>query len=100
MTLLTTLLSSDSAIGAGLMLVIVLCIAVYFIPTVIAFMKQRTNKVSILLVNIFFGWSFIGWFIALIWAVNTDPSKNSQQIIINNSNPNDYNSSNYDNTRQ
>ena len=44
-------------------------IAIYFIPTIIAFVRGRINKRAILCMNLFLGWSFIGWVVALIWAV-------------------------------
>ncbi len=44
-------------------------IAIYFIPTIIAFVRGRINKGAILCMNLFLGWSFIGWVVALIWAV-------------------------------
>jgi len=47
-------------------------VIIYLFPTVIAASKQRKNSTAIFLVNFFFGWSIIGWFIALIWAVTED----------------------------
>ena len=36
-----------------------------------------------MLLNIFLGWSFIGWIVALVWAATNDTEK--QSVIINNS---------------
>ena len=44
-------------------------IAAYFIPTIIAFKKERDNKVSILALNLLLGWSMIGWVVSLVWAL-------------------------------
>jgi len=41
---------------------------VYFIPSLVARGKNRFS--SILTLNIFLGWTFIGWVGALIWAMN------------------------------
>lgn len=41
---------------------------VYFLPTFIAVRRQHRNAVPILLVNLFLGWSFLGWLVALIWS--------------------------------
>ncbi len=38
----------------------------YFVPTVFAFMRGRRNKWKIAAVNLFLGWTFIGWFIAML----------------------------------
>ncbi len=44
----------------------------YFLPTVIALVRERHDKFSIFLLNFFFGWSIIGWVIALLWACKSD----------------------------
>lgn len=44
----------------------------YFIPTIIAAVRRRTNTGSIAALNIFLGWSVIGWVVALVWALATD----------------------------
>lgn len=44
---------------------------VYFIPTICAYSGTRHSKrESILIVNLFLGWTFIGWVIALAWALS------------------------------
>lgn len=45
---------------------------VYFLPTIIAVLRERHDKISIFLVNLFLGWSLIGWIVALIWACKRD----------------------------
>ena len=44
----------------------------YFLPTIIAIARSKRDILGILLVNFFFGWTVIGWFIALIWAAKAD----------------------------
>ena len=41
----------------------------YFLPAVMAFKKVRINRVPILWVNVIFGWSVLGWFLVLVWAL-------------------------------
>ena len=45
----------------------VIGIYIYFWPTRVAFKKNNPFKIIILLVNIFFGWTFVVWFILLIY---------------------------------
>ena len=45
---------------------IVLIIVVYFLPTIVCYSKP--NNSGAILLNIFLGWTFIGWLAALIWA--------------------------------
>lgn len=42
----------------------------YFIPSIIGRDKKRSDGIQIL--NLFLGWTFIGWVIALIWAVSDE----------------------------
>ena len=42
---------------------------VYFIPWIVAGSKGHKNTAAIAVTNLLFGWTFIGWAVALIWAV-------------------------------
>lgn len=44
-------------------------LAIYILPTIIAAVRRSKSLVGILLVNIFLGWTFIGWVLSLIWAL-------------------------------
>jgi cbb3-type cytochrome oxidase subunit 3 len=54
-----------------------LFICVYLIPTFIAYRKDKKDKLAILLINIFLGSTFIGWVIALVWALTSDKKSNN-----------------------
>lgn len=43
-------------------------LAVYFIPSFVAHVNQKDNIMAIILLNVFLGWTFIGWVVALVWA--------------------------------
>lgn len=47
----------------------VFSLALYFLPTIIAVAGKRRNTLAIFLLNLLLGWTFIGWVIALVWAV-------------------------------
>jgi hypothetical protein len=47
-------------------------VALYFLPSIIAHNKRKKNAASIFVINLFFGWSIVGWVIALAWAVARD----------------------------
>ncbi|MGW1763582.1 superinfection immunity protein [Streptomyces sp. NPDC002073] len=55
-------------VGPGVLLVLVL---LYFIPAVIAFARSVPNRGSVLVVNLFLGWSLIGWVVALAMAARS-----------------------------
>lgn len=42
----------------------------YFLPTICGWKKK--NRDAILVVNLFLGWTFIGWVVALAWAATKD----------------------------
>jgi T4 superinfection immunity protein len=45
---------------------------IYFLPTIVALVRHKRNVVSILLLNLFLGWTLIGWIVALVWASTLD----------------------------
>lgn len=50
------------------------CGVLYFLPAIIAAARHTHNAAGILLVNIFLGWTGIGWFAALLMALFSAPS--------------------------
>lgn len=56
------------------LLTIVVMIAAYFLPSIIAVRRNHHNATAILILNIAFGWTLFGWVAALIWAV-MNPSR-------------------------
>ena len=58
----------------------------YFLPTIIAILRQKTNTGAIFALNFFLGWSLIGWVVSLIWALSSDNVR-TQTVIVNNAPP-------------
>ena len=56
------------------MRIIALLIALFvlFIPTIIAFNRDKRNKVAIFVANLLLGWTGIGWALILVWALTED----------------------------
>lgn len=48
----------------------ILGFCIYFLPTFIAFKRKHSSKYGILIINLFFGFTFIGWVISLAWSVS------------------------------
>lgn len=44
-------------------------IGLYFLPTIFAAVRRSRSLLGIVLLNIFAGWTFIGWIIALVWSL-------------------------------
>jgi ATP-dependent Zn protease len=51
-------------------IILLLSIFVFFIPSIIAFNRQHRNRWVIFVINIVFGFTLLGWLVALIWALN------------------------------
>lgn len=76
-----------SEVLIGILLVLLFIIGVvlgafiYFLPTYVAGKKDHSNFVIILIVNLLFGWTLLGWLVCIVWAC-IDTSNNE----INNTN--------------
>jgi hypothetical protein len=44
-------------------------VLIYFLPFIVAIARKHLDSTAIFVLNLFLGWTFIGWVIALIWAV-------------------------------
>jgi hypothetical protein len=53
--------------GAIAIGVVTLIIALYLLPSILAFRRHHRRRYAILVVNFFFGWSIVGWIGVLIW---------------------------------
>ena len=49
--------------------------AVYFAPSIVAALRHKSNLGGIVIVNLFLGWTIIGWGVALVMACNPEPQQ-------------------------
>ncbi|MBS4155243.1 superinfection immunity protein [Cobetia sp. MC34] len=49
----------------------------YLLPTIIGAARGKQNLLAIAALNILLGWSFIGWVVALVWALTKDAQQPS-----------------------
>ena len=47
--------------------VIVICVCWYFLPALVG--AKRPDRMAIFVLNLFLGWTLVGWVVALTWAV-------------------------------
>lgn len=57
------------------MIIALIAILLYFLPTVIALRSKLQSCDYIIMINVFFGWTGIGWLWALLWSVCGEPKK-------------------------
>ena len=55
----------------GTILFIGLSFALYLLPAIIG--RNKRNAQAIFVLNLFLGWTVLGWIVALVWAVTVDP---------------------------
>ena len=79
----------EAIFGAGILaliftlLVAVLGILVYFIPSIIAYKKEHKYKLIIFILNIVLGWTFVVWIGLLIWSLIDVEGKKTNEILKN-----------------
>ncbi len=60
-------------LGALALVVLLIFVALYFLPTIIAFTEGHEHKGAIFFYNIFLGWTVVGWIVLAIWAIQKAP---------------------------
>jgi hypothetical protein len=53
------------------MLALILLLAIYMIPGIIALCRSHRQAVPILVLDLLLGWTLIGWVVALVWSLTT-----------------------------
>ncbi|OOQ61129.1 superinfection immunity protein [Mucilaginibacter pedocola] len=61
-----------------ILVVLLLTFPLYFLPSILG--RKKHNSTSIFLLNLFLGWTAVGWIVALIWALSND----APPVIFNN----------------
>lgn len=56
-----------------LLIVLVLALpALYFLPAIVGFVRRKQNRWAILWLDLFLGWTVIGWIVLMVWALGAD----------------------------
>lgn len=61
----------DSATITGIILGLLIAVC-YFAPALLAYKYEKKNKKAVFVLNLFTGWTFVGWVIAFVWATMKD----------------------------
>jgi Superinfection immunity protein/zinc-ribbon domain len=51
----------------------------YMLPTIEAYLQKSNNITSISLVNIFLGWTLVGWVVSIAWAFKKPEAEKAEQ---------------------
>lgn len=52
---------------------VALVIVIYFIPAIVAYNRNHHQEGAIFILNLFLGWTLLGWVAALVWAATAIP---------------------------
>jgi hypothetical protein len=68
-----------ATIGGGALVIV--GVLVYFLPTFIAGARRMESFPVVLLVDFLFGWTGIGWLLALMYSIRTEPDETRAEIV-------------------
>ncbi|HJT41900.1 MAG TPA: superinfection immunity protein [Rhizomicrobium sp.] len=57
-----------------MMTFLLILFVMYWLPTIVAIVRQTPSALGIAAFNFFLGWTVIGWIMALVWALATAPA--------------------------
>ena len=58
------------------LLILLVLIVLYFLPFIIALIRNVRNKTSVFFLNLFLGWTVIGFFVLIFYASLTNSTTN------------------------
>ena len=61
--------------------VVLFWVACYFFPTIVASGRSHRCANCIFIVNLFFGWTILGWVISLAWSVGPNVSPSTEKKV-------------------
>jgi hypothetical protein len=74
------LLADGENSGGGIPWGLIIAVVIYLLPAQIAHWRHVRNAGSVTVINVFLGWTFVGWVVALAMAVRTvEASEHSDQ---------------------
>lgn len=76
----STTTSGGAGIGVLIVMGIALGIAWYFVPLIISLIRMH-NPLGVGLVNLFVGWTLIGWIAALVMACTSKPQPQAVTVM-------------------
>lgn len=59
---------SQGGTVAGVVVIVIISTGLYFVPLIVAAIRGVSNTGSVAVINLFLGWTVIGWIVALAMA--------------------------------
>lgn len=77
----TSTAAAAFAMVGGALIILGIGVA-YMLPAILAIRARHRSTAAIIIVNVLFGWTMIGWIAALIWACSTPSAPVGQPGVI------------------
>ena len=58
-------------------------VLIYFLPTIVALGRGHLSALAIFFLDLFLGWTLIGWLVALIWSCTGNTAANFYRLQVN-----------------
>lgn len=73
----------DGASLIGLLVVAAFLFMLHFLPSLIAVARGHNSRGSIFILNLFLGWTFIGWVVCLAWSFGGNTEARDERLTQN-----------------
>ena len=57
---------------------IAVAFVLYFLPTIIAWLRDHYNRLAIFALNLLLGWTLVGWIVSLVWSFTNPPPRSDE----------------------
>lgn len=64
----------------GELLIFIVLLLLYFTPTIIAHSRSHRNATGVTLLNIFLGWTVLGWLGAFLWSLQIHDAEKKREV--------------------
>lgn len=69
----------DAGSAAVGFVLLILLIGLYFVPSIVANNRGHLSTGAIFIFNLFLGWTFLGWVLALVWSLTGNTRANAER---------------------
>jgi Superinfection immunity protein len=80
-------MNDNPGIAFFAIMLLLLGLAIYFLPWLVAMARKTPRAPAIFVLNLLLGWTFVGWVVALVWALAEMPQAVPQSITVNTNMP-------------
>jgi 4-hydroxybenzoate polyprenyltransferase len=81
LSVVLVLVAANSIYGSTGAIIVGAMLLTYFLPSLIVYNRKPNNWLGVFALNIFLGWSFLGWVIALVWACSGESEVQQQRRV-------------------